>query len=131
MYIGVVGHVVALGKGGTRDGRRSGAARESEERTAADQRPVARLRGARTAMTDNATMRFIPFLLILPDLSTAADRKTSKSGPRDGTKIQPVAASRIAESVVQTSYPLRLAKLMRRPLGALARSMNYRDAEKT
>src|SRR3546814_10275659 len=74
MYIGVVGHVVALGKGGTRDGRRSGAARESEERTAADQRPVARLRGARTAMTDNATMRFIPFLLILPDLSTAADR---------------------------------------------------------
>src|SRR3546814_10152964 len=66
-------------------------------------------------MTDNATMRFIPFLRILPDLSTAADRKTSKSGPRDGSKIQPVAASRIAESVVRASYPLRLAKPMRRP----------------
>src|SRR3546814_12814655 len=37
--IGGVEHVVALGKGGTRDGRRSGAARESEERTAAGQRP--------------------------------------------------------------------------------------------
>src|SRR3546814_10341236 len=116
MYIGVVGHVVALGKGGTRDGRRSGAARESEERTAADQRPVARLRGARTAMTENATMRFIPFLMILPDLSTAEDRKTSKSGQRDGSKIQSVAALRIAESVVRASYSLRVAKPMCRPL---------------